>query len=189
LWPWRHFANDFCDVRTGLVFLVPLITNEPPTPFKVRSCLLTFLFVVLILLPTCHEEKHELCLQIRLVTSLLCAFSGSLLTILELCTPTKGSPSRYTMESDCGNAYTTCNPFEVLDAVVKAQSNGSGSTGSPTSSGGSTSQKGYAGGGAALGTPSRGSVPSGSQLMQQERVSRRSLYIDCKQIADFSLRT
>jgi hypothetical protein len=134
-------------------------------------------------------EKHEPCLQIRLVTSLLCAFSGSLLTILELCTPTKGSLSRYTMESDCGNVYTTRNPFEVLDAVVEAQSNGSGSTGSPTSSGGSTSQKGYAGGGAALGTLSRGSVPTGSQLMQKERVSRRSLYIDCKQIADFSLRT
>jgi hypothetical protein len=71
--------------------------------------------------------------------------------------------------------FTTNNPFAVLDVVTEPHSDESGSTGSPTSSGGSMSQNSYDSNGAPFGMPSRGFVMGEPPYLRALSVSRRLL--------------
>jgi hypothetical protein len=78
--------------------------------------------------------------------------------------------------------FTTSNPFVVLDAVTEPHSDESGSTGSPTSSGGSMSQNSHASNGAPFGTPSRGSVMGAPPSIRALSVSRRWLRLHLRTV-------
>lgn len=118
----------------------------------------------------------------------------TVLTVLQVCTPKKqetisiamaapyGSPSRagLTVRSQ------SLDPFEVLTAVVDAPSDGSGSSGSPTSSGGSFSCIGRNESTGAPATPSRGQAQGRMLSAVQQLVSILELPHHCYELANWS---
>jgi hypothetical protein len=108
-----------------------------------------------------------------------------LLTVPELSTPMNGKLNGHHMAGvHGGSRYTSHNPLEALEALPDDRSDGSGSLGSPTSSGGSISQRGYAGGVASLISPSRGQT----RIECHQRVYRHLLSL-CDRFANHSRRS
>jgi hypothetical protein len=112
-----------------------------------------------------------------------------LLTLPELVTPTRGKPSSYAMAG--GNAslqgqaprFTSRNPFEALEDSMRGQSDGSGSSASPNSSGGSMSHNDYGSSAVTLASPTRG-FDGDARLALEQRVSMRLLRLICERFAD-----
>jgi hypothetical protein len=109
-----------------------------------------------------NKVSHATVFRVRLL----------LLTVPKLSTPMNGKLNGYHMAGvHSGSRYTGHNPFKALEAMPDDRSDGSGSLGSPTSSGGSTSQRGHVGGVASLISPSRGR----SRIECQQRVYKHLL--------------
>jgi hypothetical protein len=116
---------------------------------------------------------------------------STLLTLPELVTPTRGKPSNYTKAGGYGNAghqgqaprFTSRNPFEALEDSARGQSDGSGSTASPDSSGGSMSHNDYGSSGVTVASPTR-RFGGDARLALQQPVSMRLLRLICERSAD-----
>ena len=104
------------------------------------------------------------------------------LTVFEVYTPKKQQDTNSAMTAPYGSPsragmtvrFQSLNPFEALAAEVDARSNGSGSTGSPTSSGGSLSCIGRNESAEAPVTPSRVQAQGRMLPAMQQIVSIRN---------------